>query len=66
MAKPLKNALKTDMELGPYQYDITPESAHSAVVLLQSKEPEILRNVRGSSLVFMVTLLHVLKAGPFY
>lgn len=42
----MAKSLKTNVDLGPHQYDITPESAHSAVLLLKSEEPEILRNVK--------------------
>ncbi|XP_026319385.1 uncharacterized protein LOC113229908 [Hyposmocoma kahamanoa] len=40
----MAQSLKANVDLGPHQYDITPESAHSAVLLLKSEEPEILRN----------------------
>lgn len=51
MAKPLqktrenRSAEKKDLEF--HSYNITPETAHTAVLLLESKEPEVLCHVKS-------------------
>lgn len=65
MAKPLqkmrenRSADKKDLAFHPYK--ITPETAHTAVLLLESKEPELLCHVRERPSSYAFAVFNVQK-----